>query len=61
MIKRLNNKGGYKMGYSNPELLEALKQILEYHERGVEKSEPVLSNYWLNVIKQAIAKAEGNQ
>ena len=41
-----------------PDLLEACKQILAYHERGVAKNQPVLSNHFLKIIEQAIAKAE---
>jgi hypothetical protein len=40
------------------ELSSACKEILNYHERGVEKNQPVLSNFYINTLKQAINKAE---
>ncbi len=41
-----------------PQLLEACKEILNYHERGVKRNEPVLSNHFLKIIKQAVQKVE---
>jgi len=43
---------------ASPELFEVLKKILEYHERGVKRNTPILSNYYLNLIKQVIATVE---
>lgn len=58
VVARVGFKPNAQLISVAPELLRTCKEILNYHERGVKKNNPILSNYYLNMIKQVIQKSE---
>jgi hypothetical protein len=40
-----------------PELLEALQNVIDYHDRCANNGNPVLSPHWEGVVRRAIKKA----
>ena len=67
MIKRIQRDNAFvtvttrraRLIAAAPKLLEACKEILKYHEKGVKRNDPVLSNHYIRIITNVITKAEG--